>query len=159
MIYDKLRVCNKNVSFNRLVCHGGVHMAKITAIEGIGPVKAEKLAAANITTVAALLEAGKTKKGRKALAETTGLSEKEILSWVNMADLFRIRGIGEEYSELLEAAGVDTVAELSKRVPANLHAKMKEVNEQRKLVRQLPTENMVASWVEQAKTLDRVIEY
>ena len=134
-------------------------MAKIGAIEGIGPAKAEKLAEAKITTVAALLEAGKTKKGRKALAASTGLTEKEILSWVNRADLFRIRGIGEEYSELLEAAGVDTVVELGKRVPANLHAKMKEVNTKRKLVRQLPTEKMVASWVEQAKSLDRAVEY
>ncbi|MCA9903301.1 MAG: DUF4332 domain-containing protein [Anaerolineae bacterium] len=134
-------------------------MTKITDIEGIGPAKAEKLVGVGVRSVEALLERGKTKKGRKELATTTGLSEKEILSWVNMADLFRIRGIGEEYSELLEAAGVDTVVELSKRVSANLHKKMAEVNEAKKLVRQLPTEKQVASWVEQAKALERVVQY
>ncbi|MCA9906699.1 MAG: DUF4332 domain-containing protein [Anaerolineae bacterium] len=113
---------------------------------------------AGVRSVEALLERGKTKKGRKELAATTGLSEKEILGWVNRADLFRIRGIGEEYSELLEAAGVDTVVELSKRVPANLHKKMAEVNDAKKLVRQLPTEKQVANWVEQAKTLQPVVE-
>jgi predicted flap endonuclease-1-like 5' DNA nuclease len=134
-------------------------MAKIADIEGIGPVATEKLGAVGLKTVEALLEAGKTKKGRKELAEKTGLSEKNILGWVNRADLFRIRGVGEEYSDLLEASGVDTVVELSKRVPANLHKKMVEVNAEKKLVRQLPTEKAVESWVEQAKELDRVVEY
>ncbi|MCL4249665.1 MAG: DUF4332 domain-containing protein [Anaerolineae bacterium] len=134
-------------------------MTKITDIEGIGPANAEKLGGVGVRSVEALLERGKTKKGRKELATTTGLNEKDILGWVNMADLFRIRGIGEEYSDLLEAAGVDTVVELSKRVPANLHKKMTEVNNAKKLVRQLPTEKQVSSWVEQAKTLNRVVEY
>ncbi len=134
-------------------------MTKITDIEGIGPANAEKLGGVGVRSVEALLERGKTKKGRKELATTTGLNEKDILGWVNMADLFRIRGIGEEYSDLLEVAGVDTVVELSKRVPANLHKKMTEVNNAKKLVRQLPTEKQVSSWVEQAKTLNRVVEY
>ena len=134
-------------------------MAKITDVEGIGPANAKKLVGANVRSVEALLQRGKTKKGRKELAAATGLNEKDILSWVNMADLFRIRGVGEEYSDLLEGAGVDTVVELSKRVPANLHKKMVEVNNTKKLVRQLPSEKQVAGWVEQAKTLDRMVEY
>lgn len=134
-------------------------MAKIAEIEGIGPVAGEKLIAAGIKTIEALREAGKTKKGRKELAAKTGLDEKKILSWVNRSDLFRVRGVSTQYSELLEAAGVDTVVELSKRIPANLHKKMGEVNAAKKLVRQLPTEKAVEGWVEQAKKLDRIVEY
>ncbi|MCC6616508.1 MAG: DUF4332 domain-containing protein [Anaerolineae bacterium] len=134
-------------------------MARITDIEGIGSANAKKLNGAGIRSVEALLKRGKTKKGRKELAAATGLSEKDVLGWVNMADLFRVRGVGEEYSNLLEAAGVDTVVELSKRVPANLHKKMTEVNSAKKLVRQLPSEKQVAGWVEQAKVLERVVEY
>jgi predicted flap endonuclease-1-like 5' DNA nuclease len=134
-------------------------MAKIADIEGIGPVASEKLTGAGIKTVEALREAGKSKKGRKELAAKTGLDEKKILSWVNRADLYRIRGVSTQYSELLEAAGVDTVVELSKRIPANLYKKMGEVNASKKLVRQLPTEKAVEGWVEQAKKLDRIVEY
>ncbi|MDX2140688.1 MAG: DUF4332 domain-containing protein [Chloroflexota bacterium] len=134
-------------------------MAKITEIEGIGSVNAEKLIGMGIKTVETLREIGKTKKGREELAQKTGVQEKNILAWVNRADLFRVRGIGAQYSELLELAGVDTVVELSKRVPANLHKKMLEVNMDKKLVRQLPTEKQVSSWVEQAKLLPRHVEY
>jgi predicted flap endonuclease-1-like 5' DNA nuclease len=134
-------------------------MAKIQEIEGIGPVFAEKLAAAGIKTVEKLLEVGASKKGRQTLAETTGIDEKKILKWVNMADLFRIKGVGEEYSELLEAAGVDTVKELRNRRPDNLHAKMLEVNAEQKLVRQMPSLSQVESWVEHAKTLDPMVTY
>jgi predicted flap endonuclease-1-like 5' DNA nuclease len=134
-------------------------MAKITDIEGIGEASAPKLVEAGIKTTQALLKAGASKKGRKELAAKTGLPEKNILKWVNMADLFRIKGVGEEYSELLEAAGVDTVVELAGRVPANLHAKMTEVNAKKKLVRQLPTLAKVEDWVAQAKALDRAVEY
>ena len=134
-------------------------MAKITYIEGIGEAAGAKLNEANIKSTKALLEAGKTKKGRQDLAKKTGLPEKNILKWVNAADLFRIKGIGEEYAELLEAAGVDTVIELAQRIPANLHQKLAEVNLKKKLVRQLPTEKKVADWVEQAKTLPRVVEH
>ena len=131
----------------------------IKEIEGIGPTYAEKLANIGINTVHALLDKGCTTSGRKELAQKTSIPETLILEWVNMADLFRIEGIGEEYSDLLEEAGVDTVVELSKRVPENLHAKLKEVNEEKKLVKQLPSLDTVKKWIEKAKTLPRVVEY
>jgi|WetSurMetagenome_2_1015567.scaffolds.fasta_scaffold51715_3 predicted flap endonuclease-1-like 5' DNA nuclease len=133
--------------------------SKIIDIEGIGPVYASKLNANNIYTTSDLLEAGATPLGRKELAEKTGVSGSLILRWVNMADLFRIKGVGEEYSDLLEAAGVDTVVELSKRVPENLHAKMVEVNAEKNLVRRQPSLSEVTRWVGEAKTLQRKIEY
>ena len=132
---------------------------QIKEIEGIGPTYTEKLANLGIHTVHALLDKGCSKTGRKELAMKTGISEKLILEWVNLADLFRIEGIGEEYSDLLEEAGVDTVVELSNRVPENLHDKLKEVNEEKKLVKQLPTLDMVKKWIEHAKTLPRKVEY
>ena len=132
---------------------------QIKEIEGIGPTYAEKLANIGINTVHALLDKGCTTSGRKELAQKTNIPESLILEWVNMADLFRVEGIGEEYSDLLEEAGVDTVVELSKRVPENLHAKLKEVNEQKKLVRQLPTLDTVKKWIEKARTLPRIVEY
>ena len=115
----------------------------------------------NVKTVAELLEQGKNPKGRKNLAAATDISEKLILKWVNMADLFRVKGIGPEYSELLERAGVDTVKELRHRVPEHLHAKMEEVNSAtgQHLVRALPTLKAVESWVEAAKQLEPVITY
>jgi len=131
----------------------------IKEIEGIGAVYAEKLANMGINTVHALLDKGCTKSGRKEITEKTSISETLILEWVNMADLFRIEGIGEEYSDLLEEAGVDTVVELSKRDPENLHAKIEEVNEQKKLVKQLPTLDTIKKWVENAKTLPRKVEH
>jgi len=133
---------------------------KITEIEGIGDVYAAKLQQAGITTVNDVLEKGKTAKGRKALAAETGIDAKFILKWVNMADLFRVKGIGKEYSELLEKAGVDTVKELRNRNPENLLAKMEEVNASgRQLVRSLPAPKTVASWVEAAKVLDPAVTY
>ena len=131
----------------------------IKDIEGIGPIYAEKLADIGIHTVHALLDKGCTRSGRKELAEKTGISETLVLEWVNMADLFRIEGIGEEYSDLLEEAGVDTVVELSKRVPENLYEKLEQVNEEKKLVKQLPTLDTVKKWIEQAKTLPKKVEY
>ena len=128
-------------------------MASVLKIEGIGPVFAEKLIAANIKTTQTLLKEGGDKSGRKRIAAATGIDEKKILRWVNMADLFRIKGVAEEYSDLLEAAGVDTVKELGTRKPENLHAKMVEVNAEKKLVRQLPTPKKVTGWVMQAKDL------
>jgi predicted flap endonuclease-1-like 5' DNA nuclease len=132
---------------------------KIIDIEGIGKVYAEKLENVNIHSVEKLLEHGSTKAGRKKIATDTGISEDHILRWVNMADLFRIKGVGEEYSDLLEASGVDTVKELRNRVPANLHQKMVEVNEAKKLVRALPALSQVESWVEHAKTLEPMVTY
>ena len=134
-------------------------MASIADIEGIGPAYAEKLKAAGVKTVEGLLEKGASRKGRKEIAEQTGISDTLILEWVNLADLFRIKGIGEEYSDLLEEAGVDTVAELAQRNADNLFAKLEEVNNAKKLVRRTPTQDAVKDWVEQAKKLPRVVEY
>lgn len=134
-------------------------MAKIVDIEGIGPVYAEKLQAIGIKTVEALLKAGATPKGREDIAEQTGIAKALILEWVNHADLYRIKGVGEEYSDLLEEAGVDTVVELATRNPENLYAKIIEVNEAKKLVRRPPSQSMVADWVLQAKGMDRAVFY
>jgi predicted flap endonuclease-1-like 5' DNA nuclease len=134
-------------------------MTKILEIEGIGPAYAQKLKKAGVETVEALLEKGATPKGRKELAEKSGLNDAFILKWVNHADLFRVKGIGSEYSELLEASGVDTVVELALRKANNLTKKMAEVNGVKKLVRRLPVESQVANWIEQAKKLPRVVTY
>ncbi len=132
---------------------------KIEEIEGIGPGYGEKLAAADIATTDDLLKLCCDAKGRKATASSTGLSESQLLKWANMADLMRISGIGSEYSELLEAAGVDTVKELRNRNAENLAAKMAEVNESKKLTRAVPSEKVVSGWVEQAGTLDPLITH
>ena len=134
-------------------------MARIINVEGIGPVYAKKLRAAGILTTDALLDAGASPQGREDLAEKTGISGKLILEWVNHADLFRVRGIGEEYSDLLEEAGVDTVPELAQRNAENLYAKLVETNKEKKLVRRLPSQTQVSDWVAQAKALPRAITY
>jgi len=134
-------------------------MSKLTEIEGIGEVYATKLQAADIDSIETLLETGATPKGRQELEEKTGISHKLILEWVNLADLMRIKGVGEEYSDLLEEAGVDTVKELRHRNPDNLHAALLEANAQKKLVRQVPSRNQVADWIEQAKTLPPKVTY
>jgi predicted flap endonuclease-1-like 5' DNA nuclease len=131
----------------------------IRKIEGIGPVFADKLAAVGITNTRRLLERCCAAKGRRAVAKDSGLDEGQLLKWANMADLMRVSGIGEEYSELLEAAGVDTVKELKLRRADNLRAKMAEVNATRELTRQLPSEKQVASWVEQASSMDPLITH
>lgn len=134
-------------------------MTKLASIEGIGPVYEEKLNAAGVRSVEKLLEIGKTPKGRAQLAEDSGISPKLLLEWINHADLFRIKGVAEEYSDLLEEAGVDTVPELAQRNAENLYAKLVEVNAAKKLVRRLPPKVLVEDWVAQAKTLPRIIEY
>ncbi len=134
-------------------------MAKISDIEGIGPKYAELLAKEGIKTVEGLLKTAAKQKDRKKLSEVLGISEKLILEWVNLADLFRIKGIGEEYSDLLEEAGVDTVPELAQRKPENLLEKLTDINSQKKLVRRLPVLSQVESWVKQAKELPRIVEY
>jgi len=137
-----------------------VHIPKgLKYIEGIGDVYRQTLRQAGITNVDELLEKGSTVQGRKEIVDKTGISEKLLLRWVNMADLYRIKGIGQEYAELLEAAGVDTVPELAQRVPANLLEKMTAANAQKKMVRRLPDLSQVESWVAQAKSLPRVINY
>ena len=132
---------------------------KIQEIEGIGPAYAEKLAAAEIDTTEELLKLCCDAKGRKATAEKTGVSESQLLKWANMADLMRISGIGSEFSELLEAAGVDTVKELRNRNAGNLAVKMAEVNEAKNLVRRPPSASVVTDWVAQAKKLPAVVTY
>lgn len=134
-------------------------MAKLSLIEGIGDVYEAKLEEVGVKSIEALLETCATKKGRTELAEKSGISEKLILKWANHADLARIKGIGGEYAELLEASGVDTVPELAQRNAANLFKKMQEVNEAKKLVRKLPTEAQVEDWIKQAAELPRVINY
>lgn len=128
-------------------------------VEGIGPVYGQKLKEAGVRTPGDLLQTGATPKGRQDLAEKTGISHKLILEWVNNVDLFRIKGIGQEYADLLEAAGVDTVPELAQRNPVNLFQKLVEVNTERSLVRKLPVQAQVDSWVAQAKSLPRIVTY
>lgn len=134
-------------------------MTALADIEGIGAVYAGKLRDAGVTSVEGLLEAGATPKGRADLAAKTGIGGDLILKWVNRADLYRVKGIGQEYSDLLEAAGVDTVMELAQRNADHLFAKMSEVNQAKQLVRKLPTQSQVAGWVDFAKSLPRKINY
>lgn len=134
-------------------------MGNIKEIEGIGAAYAEKLLAAGINTEEELLKAGATSAGRKDIAEKTGVSEAKVLEWVNRADLSRVKGIGSEYADLLEAAGVDSVPELGQRNAANLHAKLKEINDAKNLVRQMPSETTVAGWVQEAGQLDRIVTH
>lgn len=134
-------------------------MTPLTEVEGIGPAYAEKLRAAGVATTEGLLERGAGRGGRQGLAEATGISDALILRWVNQADLFRISGVGEQYAELLEAAGVDSVPELAQRNAASLQAKLAEANEGRNLVRQVPVESQVARWIEEAKALPRVVTH
>ena len=132
---------------------------KIEEIEGIGPVRGEKLRGAGIKDTDGLLETCCTGGGRRQVAEKTGIGESQILKWANMADLFRVKGVGSEYAELLECAGVDTVKELATRNAENLAAKMAEVNEAKKLTRRVPNAAAVQDWVEQAKGLPPKIEH
>ena len=134
-------------------------MAKIEDIEGIGVSFGAKLKEAGVESVEGLLKIGSTPAGRKQLEDKTGIRHDLILKWVNHADLYRIKGIGAEYSDLLEAAGVETVADLAQRNPANLFATMQTKNEELKLVRRLPTEKQVGAWIAEAKALPRMITY
>jgi predicted flap endonuclease-1-like 5' DNA nuclease len=134
-------------------------MANLMKVEGIGQAYAKKIAKAGIETTGQLLKQGSSPKGRKEIAKNTEITPKLVLEWVNHVDLFRIKGVGEEYADLLEAAGVDTVVELAQRKPVNLHQKMTEVNAKKKLVRQLPSEAQVEGWISQAKELPRVVTY
>lgn len=131
----------------------------IEAIEGIGPKYAQVLKGAGIASTAQLLAQGSQPQGRRELAERLDISEKLILGWVNMSDLFRIKGVGGQYAELLEAAGVDTVKELRNRKAENLAAKMRELNDAKRLVRQVPNLERVENWIEQAKQLEPAVFY
>lgn len=132
---------------------------KIEEVEGIGPAIGEKLRGAGVADTDALLAGAASPAQRKDLAEKTGLSEKQVLKFANMVDLFRINGVGSEYAELLEAAGVDTVPELAQRKAENLAKKLAEVNDEKSLTRRVPSEAEVQRWVEEAKTLPRMIHY
>jgi predicted flap endonuclease-1-like 5' DNA nuclease len=134
-------------------------MAKLIDVEGIGEKFALKLEKAGIKSMNDLLENGATPAGRKEIAKNSGIADGLILEWVNRVDLFRIKGVGEEYSDLLEATGVDTVVELGKRKPENLFKAMVELNEAKKKVRKLPTLEQVQDWIAQAKKLPRKISY
>lgn len=131
----------------------------ITNIEGIGPARAQLLSNAGVRSTRDLLRVGATRNGRRTLSIQTGIDEGMILKWVNMCDLFRIKGVATQYAELLEAAGVDTVKELRNRSSENLTRSMIEINSQKRLVRQTPGLGMVNQWIEQARSLDPVVMY
>ncbi len=134
-------------------------MANVKDIEGIGPVYADKLRAVGIVTVPHLLKKGATPKDRQEVEAATGIGHDLLLQWVNHADLYRIKGVGSEYSDLLEAAGVDSLPELAQRNADNLHQKMLECNAEKKLVRRPPSLKQVKSWIKQAGKLPRAINY
>jgi len=134
-------------------------MTKLEKVEGIGHTFAGKLRKIGIRSANSLLKKGATAHGREEIAQKSGVSEKLVLEWVNHVDLFRVKGVGEEYADLLEEAGVDTVPELAQRNPGNLHQTILETNKKKRLVRRPPSKNMVQDWVKQAKSLPRVIQY
>ena len=134
-------------------------MPNLSDIEGIGPAYAAKLAEAGLDTTDELLSAGGTPEGRASFAEKTGIGDALILEWVNHADLYRIKGVGSEFADLLEEAGVDTVVELAQRNAASLAAKLDEINERKHLTRVVPNEGTVAGWIEEAKGLERAVHY
>ena len=134
-------------------------MSKVEEIEGVGPAIAEKLATAGVSSVEELLEKGGSKAGRVALAEATGVAETNILKFVNHADLFRINGVGPQFAELLEAAGVDSVAELAQRNAENLAVKLKETNDAKNLANSTPSEGAVSKWIEEAKSLPKAVTH
>lgn len=134
-------------------------MASIAAIESMDQRDATKLRKAGVRTTDSLLKAAATRTGRRRLARDTGLSESDILAWVNRADLMRIKGVGSEYADLMEAAGVDTIRELRRRNPDRLLAAMSDLNLRRRLIRRLPTNGMVAGWIEAAKGIEPLVTH
>jgi predicted flap endonuclease-1-like 5' DNA nuclease len=134
-------------------------MSHINKIEGIGTSHTKKLEGEGITTVEQLLKAGSSPKHRQELAKKTGFAEHHILKWVNQADLFRVKGIGRQYAELLESSGVDSVLELAQRRPDHLHAALKASNDKKRQVHLVPGLSTVSRWIEEAKKLPRVVTY
>jgi predicted flap endonuclease-1-like 5' DNA nuclease len=148
------------VYFYRITHKGGeTYMATISDIEGIGRTQAKKLQEAGVNTVEALLEAGATATQRKHLSEAAGVTETQLLEWVNRADLFRIKGIGSEFSDLLEAAGVDSVPELKERNPENLFNALTELNDKKRIVRQVPSLAQITDFITQAGNLPKVVTH
>jgi predicted flap endonuclease-1-like 5' DNA nuclease len=137
----------------------GKYKHALEYVEGIGPVYGEKLKAIGIQTPLDLLNKGRTRKGREEIAEQSEISHKLILDWVNHIDLYRLNGVDADYAELLVRAGVDSVMELAQRNPSNLHEKMTQVNDEKKVARTSPSLEQVQAWVERAKVLPRVIQY
>lgn len=134
-------------------------MARIIDIEGVGATYAKKLQSVGVRTTERLLKVAGHKRGREDLAKQTGISEKLILEWVNLSDLMRIKGVGEEYSDLLEEAGVDSIKELRNRVPENLHKAILDTNKRKKLVRRPPSFKEVRRWVQEAKKIPPVVTH
>ena len=134
-------------------------MASIAAIESMDHRDATKMRKTGVRTTEALLKAGATRTGRRRLARETGLAERDILAWTNLADMMRIKGIGSEYADLLKAAGVDTIRELRRRNPQRLLESMTEVNLRRRVIRRLPTEGMVRDWVEAAGEIEPIVTH
>jgi len=134
-------------------------MSKLVDIEGVGPANARKLLKAGVRATGSLLKKGATPKGRKEIAATSGINHKTILQWVNHVDLFRVKGIGSEFADLLEAAGIDTVVELSKRDPAKLVDALAKASAKGNLTNRVPTLKMAKNWVAQAKKLPRAVWY
>ena len=134
-------------------------MAKLEIVEGIGNKYAKDLRRAGVRSTGDLLKRGATPKGREKISRDSGITKTLVLEWFNHVDLFRIKGVGEEYADLLEEAGVDTVVEMAQRNTANLYETIQSTNARKKLVRQLPSQKMVNNWVSQAKKLPRVVQY
>ena len=134
-------------------------MSKLEKIEGVGESSAKKLHEAGITTTDSLLEKGASAQGRKEIAEKSGIGEKTILKWVNQVDLARIKGVSEEYGELLEVSGVDSVPELAHRKPESLMDSLTRVNDSKRLVRKLPSLSQLSKWVDEAKSLPKIVTH
>jgi predicted flap endonuclease-1-like 5' DNA nuclease len=131
----------------------------IIDIEGIGPKYAEKLEAIGILTIEQLLEKGASQDGRKELEKETEIDGKRILDWIGMADMYRIKGVGKQFAELLKATGVDTVKELRTRNAQNLEVKLQETNEEKKLTRAVPSLPQIQNWISQASELEAKLTY
>jgi len=135
-------------------------VARLETVKGISDDHAALLRdKAGVNSISALLKAGSKRAGREKLAKTTGIDLRLILEWVHRADLMRVKGVGREYAGLLEEIGIDTVKELKHRVPENLYQGLQEVNNNKHLVRRLPTMEMVADWIEQASEIPPSVEY
>jgi predicted flap endonuclease-1-like 5' DNA nuclease len=134
-------------------------MAKLTDIESIGNTYSKKLKAAGISSLNMLLKTGSNKKGRMEIAQKSGINEKQILEWVNRADLSRIKGVSTQYSDLLEHTGVDSIPELAQRNPDKLYLMMTKVNKEKQIVRNLPSVSQVKNWIQQARTLPRMVTH